>query len=85
MDIASRIFDVYAFEGDAALIRAAVGTLAKLEGRLYGSRGEILEILGSAKGGPWDLGKEDDFMMVMREMGKVHDEDDGKAPSIVLA
>jgi hypothetical protein len=83
MDIASRIFDIYVFEGDAALIRAAVATLAKLEVRLYGSRSEILEILGSAKGGPWDLGKEDDFILLMREMGKVHDEDDSMAPNIV--
>lgn len=84
MDIASRIFDVYVFEGDAALIRACVGTLAKLEGRLYGTREEVLELLGSAKGEPWDLGKEDDFMDVMREMGKVEEGDEGKrAPHIV--
>ena len=85
MDIASRIFDVYVFEGDAALIRASVGTLAKLEGRLYGSHHEILELLGSAQSSPWDLGKEDEFMAMMREMGKVEDGDDGKAPSIVMA
>lgn len=83
MDIASRIFDVYVFEGDAALIRASVGTFAKLESRLYGSHDEILELLGSSKGGPWDMGKEDEFMAVMREMGKVEEGDDGKAPNIV--
>jgi hypothetical protein len=86
MDIATRIFDVYVFEGDAALIRASVGTLAKLEGRLYGSREEILELLASAKGVPWDLGRDDEFMSVMREMGKVEEGDEGeKAPSIVMA
>ncbi|QDS67469.1 hypothetical protein FKW77_000887 [Venturia effusa] len=86
MDIASRIMDCYVFDGDGILVRACVGTLAKLESRLYGSREEILELLGSARGGPWDLGKEDDFMELMREMGRYelgHKPED--APHILLA
>lgn len=85
MDIASRIMDCYVFDGDGILVRACLGTLAKLEGRLYGSREEILELLGSAKGAPWDLGKEEEFMELMREMGRYevgHKPED--APSILL-
>jgi hypothetical protein len=74
MDIASRIWDVYAFEGDKALVRAAVGVLARLEGRLYGNKQEILDVLGSSASGAWDLGPEDEFMAIVREMGKVDDE-----------
>jgi hypothetical protein len=74
MDIASRIWDVYVFEGDKALVRAAVGTLAKLEGRLYGSKEEILDVLGSAANGQWELGPEDDFIKLVRDMGKVDEE-----------
>jgi hypothetical protein len=77
MDIASRIWDVYVFEGDKALVRAAVGTLAKLEGRLYGSREEILAVLGSAVNGQWDLGPEDEFIQLVRDMGKVDEERKG--------
>ncbi|KAF2435105.1 hypothetical protein EJ08DRAFT_580805 [Tothia fuscella] len=75
MDIASRIWDVYIFEGDKALVRAAVGTLAKLEGRLYGNKREILDVLGSSVNGQWDLGPEDEFMQLVRDMGKVDGEE----------
>lgn len=85
MDIASRIMDCYVFEGDGILVRACLGTLANLEGRLYGSREEILELLGSAKGPPWDLGKEEEFMELMREMGRYEAGDKPEdAPSILL-
>lgn len=77
MDIASRIWDIYVFEGDKALVRAAVGTLAKLEGRLYGSREEILDVLGSAVHGRWELGPEDEFVQLVRDIGKVDDEKKG--------
>jgi hypothetical protein len=76
MDIASRIWDVYVFEGDKALVRAAVGILAKLEGRLYGNKQEILDVLGSSSG-TCDLGTEDSFMKIVREMGKVDEERKG--------
>jgi len=65
------------FEGDAMLVRTAVGLLARLEGRLYGTREEILEALGTGDGtnGTWDLGGEEVFMGCVREMGKVDGEE----------
>jgi hypothetical protein len=76
MDIASRIWDIYVFEGDKALVRAAVGVLAKLEGQLYGSKQEILNVLGSSCGA-CNLGPEDDFIRLVRDMGKVDEEKKG--------
>jgi hypothetical protein len=67
MDIASRIWDVYVFEGDEVLIHAACATLAKLEGKLYGSREEVLNALCSSK--VYDLGKDDEFVMLVQQMG----------------
>jgi Rab-GTPase-TBC domain len=76
-DIASRIMDVYVFENDKMLIRAAVGTLAKLEARLYGNMREILDVLAFDKPmAKWDLGNEDEFTQLVREAGKVDDEDE---------
>jgi hypothetical protein len=71
------MWDVYVFEGDKTLIRAAVGILAKLEGRLYGNKQEILDVLGSSATGQWDLGKEDDFVQLVRDMGKADEEKKG--------
>lgn len=68
MDIASRIWDVYVFEGDELLVKAACATLAKLEGKLYGDRAEVLEIFASDQA--FSLGREDDFMSLIRSMGK---------------
>jgi hypothetical protein len=67
MDIASRILDVYVFEGDAVLPQAAVAVFAKLEGKLYGDKNEILDVLIGAKG--FELGKDDDFMALVMSMG----------------
>jgi hypothetical protein len=69
-DLSSRIWDVYAFEGDKALVRATVGILSRLEGRLYGTRDEVLDILGWNPTPAWDLGTEDDFMKAVRSAGK---------------
>jgi hypothetical protein len=66
MDIASRIWDVYVFEGDDLLIHAACATLAKLEGKLYGSKEEILDVLCSSKA--YELGKDDEFMTLVQQM-----------------
>ncbi|KIW03273.1 uncharacterized protein PV09_05490 [Verruconis gallopava] len=72
MDIASRIWDVYVFEGeDETLIHAACATLAKLEGKLYGSRDEILDALSEKQ---YSLGKEDDFMDLVRQLGNKKDD-----------
>lgn len=72
LDISSRIIDVYVFEGDKTLVRAAVATLAALEGKLYGSKDEILSVTGGE--GMWELGPEEEFLNLVREMGKVEGE-----------
>lgn len=69
VDIASRIWDVYAFEGDSFLVRTAVAVLTQLESKLYGNRQEILDVLGW-DAPVWNLGKEDEFMAVVRAAGK---------------
>lgn len=74
IDTASRIWDVYVFEGDKVLVRAVVGILSRLESKLYGSRDEVLALLGwgdrdaSEK---WTLGSEEEVMKAIREAGKV--------------
>ncbi|KAK3701072.1 hypothetical protein LTR37_015634 [Vermiconidia calcicola] len=67
----SRIWDIFVFEGDKALVRAAVAALGKLEGSLYGSRDEILDILSWRNEKGWDVGSEEEFMKAVREAGKV--------------
>ncbi|KAK6536122.1 hypothetical protein TWF281_000369 [Arthrobotrys megalospora] len=79
IDIVSRLWDVYAFEGDAFLIRSAVAVLGVLESKLYGSKDEVIALLGwEGKGcsnrSDWRLGKEDEFMAKVRSAGKVESE-----------
>jgi hypothetical protein len=69
VDITSRIWDIYAFEGDSFLVRTAVGIMTVLESKLYGSRNEVLDILGW-NAGTLPLGKEDEFMAIVRSAGK---------------
>ena len=83
VDQLSRLWDVYVFEGDGVLIRAVVGCLIRLEGKLYDGKNEILRVLGwpnpdvAAAGNqkssfrPWDVGNEEEFMRAVREAGKV--------------
>ncbi|KAJ6259853.1 Drainin [Drechslerella dactyloides] len=76
IDIVSRLWDVYAFEGDAFLIRTAVAVLTILESRLYGTAEEVVALLGwegtgCMDKGEWRLGKEDEFMTKVRGAGKV--------------
>lgn len=59
LDILSRLWDIFAFEGDGILLCAAVAVLWQLEMRLYVDKGEVLRTLTV---GEWDLGKEDVFM-----------------------
>ncbi|KAI9752930.1 MAG: hypothetical protein M4579_005416 [Chaenotheca gracillima] len=82
IDIASRIWDVYVFEGDAFLVRTAVAILGKLEGRLYGGREEVQRILGWESAAEWDLGHEDAFMMWVRHAGKEEGRTEQKQKSI---
>ena len=46
LSLIQRLWDVIVFDGDAAIIRACVGILAAKESTLYGSKDEILAILG---------------------------------------
>lgn len=69
--LAARVWDLYAFEGDKALVRAAVAILAKLEPKLYGGRDEVLDLLGWGFEGRWELGSEEEFVAAVREAGKV--------------
>lgn len=68
---AARVWDLYVFEGDKALIRAAVAVLAKLEPKLYGKRDEVLDLLGWGNEGRWELGSEEEFVASVRDAGKV--------------
>lgn len=73
LDITTRLWDVYVFEGDAFLVRTALGVLSALEPHLYGTREEIVKLLGwRAK--TWKLGKEDEFLRTVRTAGKVEPE-----------
>ncbi|KAK7542329.1 uncharacterized protein J3D65DRAFT_546909 [Phyllosticta citribraziliensis] len=81
LDIASRIWDVYVFEGDKALVRAAVGTLDALEGRLYGEKQEVLELLGWRMPDNWAIADEDAFMRGVRNAGKVDAQGVENSPS----
>lgn len=59
LDILSRIWDIYAFEGDLVLLRTAVAVLWHFEMKLYVQTNEVLQTLTV---GEWDLGKEEVFM-----------------------
>ncbi|KAF7196049.1 TBC domain-containing protein C23D3.03c [Pseudocercospora fuligena] len=67
----SRIWDIFVFEGDKTLIRAAVAVLGKLESKLYTTREEVLELIGWRNENFWDFGSEDEFVEAVREAGKV--------------
>ena len=88
LEKAARIWDVLVFDGDAMIVRSCVGVLAVLESRLYGTREEMLQMLGwdfNAEpsvtsprspisprniGDLWDRLEEDDFMGIVRGVGK---------------
>jgi hypothetical protein len=59
LDILSRVWDIYGFEGDIVLLRAAVAVLWHFEPRLYVDRREVLGTLTNER---WDLGNEGVFM-----------------------
>ncbi|KAF3762763.1 hypothetical protein M406DRAFT_93122 [Cryphonectria parasitica EP155] len=73
LDEASRLWDVYIFEGDAVLIRAGVAVLLDHEMALLGTKsvGEVQKVIRSKKhrlvGKPGD---EDRWMKAVREAGK---------------
>ncbi|KAF4457052.1 hypothetical protein F53441_967 [Fusarium austroafricanum] len=78
IDEAARLWDVYVFEGDALLIRAAVALLLSREMTLLGAKTaeEVKTILDernakvSSVRVAGEVGAEDKFMMSVREAGK---------------
>lgn len=67
----ARLWDLYVFEGDKLLVRAAVAVLGKLEPRLYGARDEVFDLVSWRNEGRWDLGEGEEFVRAIREAGKV--------------
>lgn len=73
---AARLWDVYVFEGDALLVRAAVALLLRREMALLGTRNadEVQAIMSgtdvSSMGGGAGAGAEDRFLRSVREAGK---------------
>ncbi|KAI1841141.1 hypothetical protein JX266_012676 [Neoarthrinium moseri] len=71
LDECTRLWDVYVFEGDAVLVRAAVALLMEREGLLLTATNcaDVVKML--AQGGQRTLqGREDDWMKRVREAGK---------------
>ncbi|EMC91353.1 hypothetical protein BAUCODRAFT_39523 [Baudoinia panamericana UAMH 10762] len=66
-----RIWDIFVFEGDKALVRAAVAVLGRLEGKLYGAREEILDLISWRNEEKWDVGSVNEFIKAVRDAGKV--------------
>ncbi|CAL8579754.1 hypothetical protein XPA_005486 [Xanthoria parietina] len=70
VEAASRVWDVMIFDGDAAVVRTVVGVMGWLEGRLYGSREDVLGVLGW-RGGDWGVGRDvEGFVKLVRDAGK---------------
>ncbi|KAL8714973.1 MAG: hypothetical protein Q9225_006466 [Loekoesia sp. 1 TL-2023] len=70
IEAASRIWDVMVFDGDAAVVRTVVGVLGWLEARLFGSREEVMDVIGW-RGGGWAVEKDvEGFMKLVRDAGK---------------
>ena len=73
VEVAVRVWDVMVFDGDGVIIRTAVAVLGALEGKLYGTKEEVLGVLGWRGGmgkSAWEVGGEDHFMALLREAGK---------------
>lgn len=76
LDEVTRLWDVWVFEGDAVLVRAAVAVFAQAETKLYGinTRGEALQLL--REGGDSEDGqrggkdREDAWMERVRDAGR---------------
>lgn len=79
LETAARVWDVMVFDGDGVIIRTAAAVLGALEGKLYGSREEVLGVLGWRGGvdsGAWEINNEEGFMTKVRAAGK---EEKGKS------
>lgn len=62
-ELASRILDVYIFEGDSFLLRAALGLLRMNEAFLYGSKTDIIEEIKNPR-----ISSEDTMMNAIRDV-----------------
>ncbi|KAK4241217.1 hypothetical protein C8A03DRAFT_30701 [Achaetomium macrosporum] len=79
LDEATRLWDVFVFEGDTLLVRAGVALLLQKEMTLLGTKSvvEVQAILGTAPDGPKSPrvvggnGEEERWMQAVREAGKV--------------
>ncbi|KAF2157178.1 hypothetical protein K461DRAFT_273317 [Myriangium duriaei CBS 260.36] len=73
VELLSRVWDIYVFESDKLLIRAFTGLCSRVENKLYGSRAEVLAVLG-AEGQSSDiwrhLGEIEGVVHDIREAGK---------------
>lgn len=72
LDEATRLWDVYVFEGDALLVRAAVALLLRKEMALLATK-SVDEVRAVLDGGPRVVGpdgEEERFMAAVREAGK---------------
>lgn len=73
LETLSRIWDIYVFESDKLAVRAFVGLCSRIESQLYGSKQEILAVLGheGAKSDVWHrLGEVEGVILDIREAGK---------------
>lgn len=78
IDEAARLWDVYVFEGDALLVRAAVALLLSREMALLGSKTseEVVAVMARVNSSPGsaravgEVGAEDRFMAAVRDAGK---------------
>jgi hypothetical protein len=71
IEIASRVWDIMMLDGDAAVVRAAAAWLGALEGKLYGTREEVLSVVGWGGMGWAGCGAGvEDFMQGLRSVGK---------------
>lgn len=73
LDEAARLWDVYLFEGDAILVRAAVALLLQREVELLGATtvGDVRVVLEGTKGAVAKSGQEERWIRAVREAGKV--------------
>lgn len=76
IDEAARLWDVYVFEGDTAIVRAAVALMMRNEGDLLMCKTlqdvkDVLDGLKKPRKAVAEVGAEDTWMKLVREAGKV--------------
>lgn len=71
LDGCTRLWDVYVFEGDALLVRAAIALLIEREGALLAAttHSDVLKALAE-DGQKTVRGREDEWMVRVRDAGK---------------